>query len=189
MLSTINKYTKGTKEAISNKFLLFGPIETEMSMAFSEWLITNNELPVEEKPEFLDVFINSVGGSLHDAWVIIDMIEGSDIPVRTIGTGMIASGGLLIFMSGQRGSRIITENCSVMSHQFATDSGNNKYHELQSSYNEYNNIQKRLIKHICKCTDLSQQEILTELMPPSDVWLTAQQTVKLGMADKVANLK
>lgn len=126
---------------------------------------------------------------MHDAWAIIDVINGSSIPVRTIGIGMLASAGLLISMSGQRGYRIITENCSIMSHQFAAGSEGGKYHEIKSSNVEYNNIHKRLIKHIGKCTGLSSEVIESELMPPSDVWLLPAQAVKLGLADKVSNLK
>ena len=116
---------KGIKEVESTSFLLFGSIDTENAASVAEWILNCNDL--DEPPNVLNLFVNSDGGDLTAAWAIIDFISGSDIPVRTIGVGQVASAGLFILMSGHPGLRVISENCSVMSHQYAWGSSG-KHH-------------------------------------------------------------
>ena len=42
-----------------------------------------------------------------------------------------------------------------------------------------------MIDHYKKCTGLSEKEIRKYLLPPEDVWLTAKEAVKYGIADEV----
>lgn len=188
MLTGMNKFNFGVAQVPSHVYCLYDEINDMEAKNISEWIINANSMGPEEAPAVLNLFVNSPGGSLSAAWAIIDMIRGSHIPVRTVGIGQIASAGLLIFMSGQKGWRLLTENTSIMAHQFGWGSIG-KYHELMATTVEYNNLQNRLLKHISKCTGLTNAEVSEKLMPASDVWLTAQEAVKLGIADKVSNLK
>lgn len=188
MLTGINKFNFGAPQVPAHVYCLYNDINDEEAKGIAEWILSANSLAPEETPEVLNLFINSPGGSLTAAWAIIDMMKGSHIPVRTIGIGQIASAGLLIFMSGQKGYRILTENTSIMSHQFGWGSIG-KFHELMSTTVEFGNTQTRLLKHISKCTGLTQKEVEEKLMPASDVWLIAAEAVKLGIADKVSTLK
>lgn len=188
MLKGINLAMFGKKEVLANFYCLYGEVDNEQAQGIAEWILSNNLSPMEERPEVLNLIVNSPGGSLAAAWSIIDMMKGSSIPVRTIAVGEIASAGLLIFMSGKKGNRVISENTSIMSHQFGWGSFG-KYHELVSITTEYNNVQKRLLKHIMRCTGLSEKEVNEKLMPSSDVWLTSDEAVKLGICDVVSSLK
>ena len=188
MLNKINLLDFGNRDVMANFYCLYGEVTDEESKNITEWILSNNFAPEAEKPECLNLLVNSYGGSLTAAWAIIDMMRGSHIPVRVIGLGEIASAGLLILMSGVKGHRTISENSSIMSHQFSAGNGG-KYHDLVSMQTEYSNTQKRLMKHIKKCTGLTDSEINDKLMPPSDVWLTAQEAVALGLADRVSSLK
>src|SRR5574344_1834410 len=60
--------------------------------------------------DHLTLIINSPGGDLNSAFAIIDCMKGSALPVHTIGLGLIASCGILTFMSGEKGHRILTPN-------------------------------------------------------------------------------
>jgi ATP-dependent Clp protease protease subunit len=186
MLNNVNLITLGKKSIAENFFLLYGNIDDDIAQSVSEWILSANYS--EEPPEALNLFIKSEGGDLHAAWAVIDMIRGSDIPVRTIGTGLIASAGLLVFSSGKKGMRILTENCTVMSHQYSW--GNvGKHHELMAVVKEYNLTHERLIKHLKKITGLKEDDIKTKLMPPQDMYYTADEAMALGLADYVKSLK
>lgn len=63
------------------------------------------------------------------------------------------------------------------------------YHDLLATTTEWGHTQQRLIKHLAKCSGLSNDDVVKKLMPTNDVWLTAQEAVKLGLADKVTSLK
>lgn len=169
-------------------FLMYGEIDTVIAQQFAEWILTNNLAAPEERPDTLTVFVNSIGGDLNAAWSIIDFMRGSSIPVITVGVGIISSCGILIFMGGQKGNRLITDNTSILSHQFSW--GNyGKHHELMAINKEYTNVQNRLMNYIQKCTDLSLEDIERKMMPPSDTWFTAEEAVTLGVADRVYSLK
>ena len=112
---------------------------------------------------------------------------GSKIPIRTIGMGMIASCGLLMFITGTKGKRILTPNTSILSHQYSWGSWG-KEHELFARVKEFDLTTIRLMNHYKKCTGLKEEKIRSQLMPAHDVWLDAKEAKKLGLCDKVQEM-
>jgi len=82
----------------------------------------------------------------------------------------------------------LTPNTSIMSHQY-TWGTYGKEHELFSTVKEYELTTERMIKHYKKCTKLKEKQIRQYLLPPHDVWLSAKQAKKLGICDKIKDLK
>jgi len=148
------------------------------------WIIEKNLLPDSERPEKLTLVINSPGGSVHAAFALIDTMKGSAIPVHTVGLGLIASCGLLTFMSGAKGNRVITPNTSILSHQYSWGSGG-KEHELFARVKEFELSTERMMNHYKKCTGLPEKKIRELLLPAEDVWLSAEEAVKYNLADKI----
>ena len=93
-----------------------------------DWIIAENYNKEKKKKE-LTLGICSPGGDLNACFALVDVMKGSKIPIRTIGMGMIASCGLLMFISGEKGRRVLTPNTSILSHQFSWGSFG-KEHEL-----------------------------------------------------------
>jgi ATP-dependent protease ClpP protease subunit len=56
-----------------------------------------------------------------------------------------------------------------------------------SKVKEFNNTSERIIEHYKKCTGLSEKDIKKYLLPPEDVWLTAKEAVKYGIADQIVD--
>jgi len=148
------------------------------------WIIENNLMPDQRRRKELTLIINSPGGEVHSAFALIDTMKGSAIPIRTIGIGMIASCGILTFMAGAKGRRILTPNTSILSHQYSWGSVG-KEHELFARVREFELSTERMINHYKKCTGLGEKKIREILLPPEDVWLSAEEAVKYGIADKV----
>ena len=145
------------------------------------WIL---ESGMQKDPDYknLTLIINSYGGDVHSAYAIIDIMRGSPIPVNTLGLGIIASCGLLTFMAGAK--RIVTPNTSILSHQWSWgDMG--KEHELLAATKEYSNTTKRIINHYKACTKLSEKVIKEKLLPPSDVWLTAEEAKSFNLVDEI----
>ena len=135
-------------------------------------------------PKYLQLVINTTGGDLQAAFALIDTMKGSAIPVRTVGLGCVASAGILIFISGEKGSRILTPNTSILSHQYSWGMYG-KEHELFATVKEYELTTNRMINHYKKCTGLNEKKIRQYLLPPQDVWLGANEAKKLGLCDSV----
>ena len=149
-------------------------------------IIEKNLMPDSSRPKELTLVINSPGGQVHSAFALIDTMKGSAIPVKTVGLGMIASCGLLTFMSGKKGRRVITPNTSILSHQYSWGSVG-KEHELFARVREFELSTARMMDHYKKCTGLSEKKVRDILLPPEDRWLSAKEAVKYGIADKIVS--
>ena len=148
-----------------------------------DWIIAEN-FNQEKKKKELTLGICSPGGDLNACFALVDVMKGSKIPIRTIGMGMIASCGLLMFISGEKGKRILTPNTSILSHQYSWGSYG-KEHELFAQVKEYDLTTERIVNHYKKCTGLTEKDIRKYLLPPHDVWLSAKEAKKLGLCDKI----
>lgn len=151
------------------------------------WIIDSN-LQKTNKPDHLTLMITSYGGDLSAAFAIIDVMRGSAIPIRTVGLGCIASAGLLTFISGKSGHRVITPNTSILSHQWSWGQVG-KEHELIATIREFELTTIRMINHYKKCTGLSDKMVRQRLLPPQDVWLSPQEALKYNLCDAVKNIK
>ena len=140
------------------------------------------------KPKYLQIVINSGGGDLNSAFAVIDVMKGSTIPIYTIGIGLVASAAFAIFIAGKKGYRTLTPNTSIMSHQY-TWGTYGKEHELFATVKEYELTTERMIKHYKKCTGLTEKKIRQYLLPAQDIWLSAKEAKKLGICDKIKDLK
>lgn len=149
-----------------------------------QWIIEKNLLPSNERPKELTLVINSPGGSVHAAFALIDTMKGSAIPIKTVGLGLIASCGVLTFMAGTKGRRILTPNTSILSHQYSWGSSG-KEHELFARVREFELSTERMLEHYKKCTGLKEKVIREILLPPEDKWLSAKEAVKYGIADAI----
>lgn len=134
--------------------------------------------------DHITIIINSPGGYVTSGFALIDIIEGSKIPVHTVGLGQIASMGLNIFISGAKGNRVLTPNTLIMSHQWQGARWG-KEHELIAQQKQDEIITKQIIKHYMKHTSLSEKDVRKYLLPASDVFLTAVEAKKYGICDVV----
>jgi ATP-dependent Clp protease protease subunit len=164
--------------------LISGEINENSSNECIKFILARNLM--NKLPPCMKFIINSHGGSVTAGFSIIDTMKGSKIPIYTYGLGQIASTGLMIFIAGQKGHRFITKNTSILSHQYTWGSFG-KHHELFSQVKEYDNTHNRIVEHYKKCTGMNEKEIKKYLLPAEDVWLTAQEAVKLGLADSIVD--
>lgn len=151
------------------------------------WILDSN-LSQGNKFENLTLMITSYGGDLMAAFALIDVMRGSSIPVHTIGLGIIASAGLLTFIAGTPGHRLITPNTSILSHQWSAGAFG-KEHELLATGRQFDLTTKRMINHYKKCTGLDEAIIREKLLPPQDVWLSSQEAKKYNLTDSVKELR
>ncbi|MFH1537316.1 MAG: ATP-dependent Clp protease proteolytic subunit [bacterium] len=135
--------------------------------------------------EAIQLIVNSSGGSVAAGFAIIDIMEWSRIPIYTTGLGRVSSMGLLIFMAGQNGHRVITENTSMLSHRF-WGFASGSHSDLIAYRKEEDLIHERIIRHYLTYTAMKTKEELEKtLLRECDTWLTPDEAVKYGIVDKV----
>ena len=166
----------------SGLYLLMDVITAESCKDAIEFILKQNA--EKKKQKRLQFMICSPGGDVPSCFALIDIMKGSRIPIHTVGLGVIASCGLLLFITGEKGKRTLTPNTSILSHQYSWGSYG-KEHELFAQVKEFELSTERMITHYKKCTGLTEKEIREHLLPPEDRWLSAKEAKKLGICDKV----
>jgi ATP-dependent Clp protease protease subunit len=165
----------------SHVHFLTGEIEEENIENAIKWIVYEN-LICGNSPKTLTMYINSSGGNLNDSLGLIDIMRTSQCPIRTIGIGSICSAAFMIFSSGTKGERYIAKNTSIMCHQY-TDGMEGKHHDIKSRFKEVELTNTRMIEILKENTGLETRTIKSKLLCPTDVWLTAEELIELGIAD------
>jgi len=137
----------------------------------------------------IQLIINSPGGSCPAGFSIIDIMEWSRIPIYTTGIGMIASMGLLVFMTGEKGHRVITPRTSILSHRFSAFNFGN-HSQLIASRKEEDLEHERILQHYLTYSNLNDRnELEKHLLRDVDTWLTSVEAVNYGLADVIEPLR
>lgn len=174
--------SEGLRE--SGMYVFMDEVSSETIKPVIEWILYENYVSKHRKKELL-LMICSEGGDLSAAFALIDTMRASQIPIKTVGLGLIASCGLLIFITGTSGRRVLTPNTSILSHQFSAGS-EGKSHELFATMREFELTNKRIIDHYKQCTGLSEELVMTKLLPAQDVWLDHDSALELNLCDAIS---
>lgn len=160
---------------------LIGEIDEENIQKCIKWITYES---LDHRDKVLTLYINSTGGSLYDSFALIDIMKNSTHPIRTIGIGSVMSAAFLIFAAGTAGQRYAAKNTSFMCHQFS-ESMDNKYHDLKATMRENDLCNDRMIAVLKDATGMAPSVIKKKLLPASDVYLTAEEVLELGIADQI----
>lgn len=168
-------------------YVFMGDVDTESVKPVIEWVLHENYVNKKRRKELL-LMICSEGGDMSTAFALIDTMRSSQIPIKTVGLGCVASAGLMIFLAGEPGRRVLTPYTSILSHQFSWGS-DGKVHELFATMKEFSLTQKRMIEHYRVTTGLGEDQIKTALLPPHDVWLSAEEALALHICDAISEIQ
>jgi ATP-dependent Clp protease protease subunit len=171
----------GVKLLDNSVHFLTGEITSENVQECIKWIVYEN---LEVKEKILTLYVNSTGGDLYQAFALIDIMQSSKHSVRTIAIGSVMSAAFLIFASGTRGERYLAANTGIMCHQFS-GSTDAKYHDLKAEMKENEFLNQKMINILKTATDLTVSKIKAKLLPASDVYMTAQEALDLGIADQL----
>jgi len=146
------------------------------------------EYNVTGKVDHIQLIINCPGGQTSAGFAIIDIMEWSKLPVYTTGIGMIASMGLLLFMTGKKGRRVITPRTSILSHRYSAMTIGN-HSQLLAGRKEQDLAHDRIVEHYMNYSNINSKKGLEEyLLRDVDTWLSADEAVKYGIADIIEPL-
>ena len=144
-----------------------------------KWIIYEN---FDTREKILTIYINSTGGDLYSALALIDVMQTSEHPIRTVTVGSAMSAAFLIAASGTHGQRYAGKNATFMCHQF-TDNSEGKYHDLKATMKGNEMSNEMMVAVLKEATGLAPSVIKKKLLPASDVYLTPQEVIELGIVD------
>jgi len=171
-------------EMSSDIFYMIGDIDDDMATRFLSWIHYKESRTTCN----LTVYISTYGGNLDDAFTIVNAMKSSPHQIITVGTGKVMSAGVIILVAGD--IRLVYDDCSIMSHQFTTSTGFQKYHELANASSYFKSIHKKMVDFLFKACrkPITKEAVEGVLLKETDTFLSAKDLFKLGYINKVISI-
>jgi len=131
----------------------------------------------------IHLVVSSYGGEIDSMFSLYDAMKFISCPVLTVGLGKIMSASVLILAAGQKNKRLIGSNARVMIHPIWGGSSGNVF-EQRNEQKEMERLQEQMDKLLAKETGQSYKEIQKLMSKGHDFYLTAEDAIKIGIADK-----
>jgi len=131
--------------------------------------------------------ISTFGGNAVDMFGIYDcinMLHSNGIEVHTVGSGKVMSAGVLLLASGKKGKRTIGRNCRVMVHP-VVGGAHGPSHDIQNEVEEILQTQQQYVECLANETKLSISRLNKLISEKRNIYLSAAEAVKFGIADKI----
>ena len=185
-------YSRLMKDRI---IMLNGVVEDHMANLIVAQLLY---LESENTDKDINLYINSPGGQVTAGLAIYDTMQYIKPDVRTIVMGQACSMGSFLAQAGAAGKRVVLPESRTMIHRVSSGtrgtSGSVHVQELEMedairSFEESKKINKRLTELYVKHNTAGKTfDELFETMK-FDTFLTAEEAVENGLADKVAEAR
>ena len=164
--------------------------EHSASLIVAQLLFLESENPDKD----ISLYINSPGGSVTAGLAIYDTMQFIKPDVHTIVIGQAASMGSFLAQAGTPGKRFVVPESRTMIHRVSSGTPGTRgsvhvqeleFEDARRTFEESVRINKRLTElYVRHNTAGKTYEELYELMK-FDTFLSAQQAVDMGLADKI----
>src|SRR3989338_3585120 len=169
-------YSRLLKERI---IFLGGPIDSEVANLIIAQLLF---LQSEDAKKDIALYINSPGGSVSATLAMVDTMNYITPDVATYCVGMAASGAAIVLSAGAKGKRFVLPNSEVMIHQ-PHGGAEGQASDIEITAKHIIATRDRLNKILAKNTGQSLKKIEQDV--DRDFFMTAEESVKYGIVDKV----
>jgi ATP-dependent Clp protease protease subunit len=162
------------------KVLIFGPINEKVARDVTGRLLALSGASADP----IDVYINSPGGHVESGDTIHDIIRFVDAvaPVRVIGTGCVASAGVLIYVAGTRGRRYCLPNTRFLIHQ-PMGGVRGPAVDIDIEAREIIKMRERLNRLIARQTGQTYEKLAID--SDRNYWLGAEEAIAYGIVDRI----
>jgi ATP-dependent Clp protease, protease subunit len=160
---------------------LGGPVDDDSAnLIIAQMLFLSNE---DSKTD-IHFYINSPGGSVSAGMAIYDTMRYLRCEVATYCVGQAASMGAILFAGGAAGKRFLLLNSRVLLHQpLISGVMTGPATDLEIEAREMLRIRTRLYEILAEHTSQPVEKIEKDC--DRNLWLTAQEAIDYGLADKV----
>lgn len=138
---------------------------------------------VKDLAKPITVFINSDGGDIYAAWKVYDHMRYISCPIITVAAGLAFSGGLIIFMAGDK--RLMHTHAILRFHEPWRQTENPEFPRDSAEANKHHQY---LYRNLCamfleRGVRISKKQLVNYLLISKRV--DAKTAVKLGLAHKI----
>tara|TARA_B100000902_G_C27282271_1_gene902451 strand:+ start:564 stop:1244 length:681 start_codon:yes stop_codon:yes gene_type:complete len=133
------------------------------------------------------MMVSTHGGTASDMFSILDimdMVKSRTCDIETFGIGKVMSAGVPILAAGTKGKRKVGRNCRIMLHNVMAGSHGTIF-SMENELEEIKWIQDRYIETLANYTKLTPTKIKKLLKSQKDVYISAEEAIKMGIADEI----
>jgi len=145
-------------------------------------------LESQNSTEEINFYINSPGGVITAGMAIYDTMQFINAPVSTIVIGQACSMGSFLAQAGAPGKRFVLPYSRTMIHQPSGGAGG-KQSDIEIQYKEITKMKKMLTELYVKHNTAGKTYEQLEKDMDRDTFMSAQEAVEYGLADKVVERK
>ena len=169
-------YSRLLKERI---IFLGGPIDGDVAnLVVAQLLFLASEDPKKD----ISFYINSPGGHVSAGLAILHTMNHIQPNVSTVCVGIAASMAAVLLSSGQKGKRFALPNAEIMIHQ-PSGGAEGQASDIEITAKHIIATRERLNKMLAKNTGQPIKKIEQDV--DRDFFMTAEESVKYGIVDKV----
>jgi ATP-dependent Clp protease protease subunit len=179
-----NKEDVQNGDALSMKFLKTRQIllSGEVNKALAEKIVRQLLILEADSDEPIYVYIDSPGGDVNSGYAIFDMIRFVKAPVYTIGMGLVASAGALIYLASPKERRLALPHSQYLIHQPLCE-WKGTATELEINAREIEKTRAGLNKIIAEETGKDVEQVAKDT--DRDYWLNADEAKEYGLVGKI----
>ena len=161
--------------------MMTGPVEDHMSSVIVAQMLF---LEAEDSTRDIHLFINSPGGVVTAGLSIYDTMQFIKPEVSTVVLGQACSMGSFIAQAGAPGKRYVLPNSRTMIHQ-PSGGSQGMASDIEIAVREILNIKRRLTELYVHHNTAGKTYKEFEEAMDRDRFLSAQEAVDFGLADKI----
>lgn len=135
----------------------------------------------------ISMIVSTHGGVASDMFSILDimdMVKGRTCDIETFGVGKVMSAGVPVLAAGTPGRRKVGRNCRIMLHNVMAGAGGTIF-SMENELEEIKWVQERYIETLASYTNLTPSRIKKLLKTQKDVYISAEEAIKMGIADEI----
>lgn len=173
----------------SRKIVISSEINEDVAQEVIERIMEINDIDFERsqalkdyEPEPIEIFINSVGGSVFDGLAIISAIRMSSTPVVAYAMGLVASMSLAIFVSAD--VRLATKYARFMYHSVGYGMLG-KLQEHRDGLRESEILQRMYDNIMLERTKMTKEFMKKIVDKKDDFFFSSTKAIELGVADEI----
>jgi ATP-dependent Clp protease protease subunit len=179
---------QGSSEPDMRTIGLFTDVVEEKVAELSHALLYLSELNKLEDSQKaqrpIEFYISTYGGAADDMFALYDIMRHVQLTteIHTIGMGKVMSAGVLLLAAGTKGQRKIGKYCRVMIHS-AIAGSHGSLPNLMNEMEALQGLQESYIDALVSETNMTKSQIKKMLERKVNVYLSAEEAVKFGIAD------
>ncbi|MCI5745383.1 MAG: ATP-dependent Clp protease proteolytic subunit [Erysipelotrichaceae bacterium] len=130
----------------------------------------------------IQLYINSVGGSITSGMAIYDTMQYINCDIVTICVGMAASMGAFLLSGGKKGKRFALENSEIMIHQ-PSGGASGVASDIEIASKRIIKLKEKINRILALNTCQSIEKIIHDT--ERDYFMDANEALKYGIIDKI----